>query len=126
MPRGRRGAHGEGTRMLGERPEDRLYHLTPIEKDILQPSPHEKGIGEIAQGAERNHIMHQVRHLDAAFYLPEMMLMMPKRVGAASLLVDEIMSLFHLRDLREPTRTKPRQRPKFIFDELTGINTILL
>ena len=126
MPRSRRGAHGEGTRILGERPEDRFYYLPPIDKNIFQPPPHKKRIGQIAEDAERNHIMDQVRHLDAAFYLPEMMLMMPKRVGTPPLLVDEVMPLFHLRDLREPARAEPRQRPELIFDELTGINAIPL
>lgn len=124
MPWRRRCAHGEQAGVVGEWSEDGLDLLTPVEKDLFQPRPHKEGVGEIAQRPKRDRIMDEIGHLDAPLYFPKMMLMMPQAVRALALLVDEVMPLFDLRDLREPARAEPGQWPEFIFEELSGIDAI--
>ena len=50
--------------------------------------------------------MYDIRHLDGPFHFPEMMLVMPKAVRTAALLVYEVMPLDDMGDLRHPIDPK--------------------
>ncbi len=98
--------------------------MLTIQEKLVQFRTDDQGIGQVAKKTEGDGVMYLVGHLYPAGYIPEMMLMMPKAVGAAALFIGKRMSRLYLGDLGKPTRSHPTQGPKLIFDELPGENSI--
>lgn len=89
---------------------------------MFQLTANEQAVGECAQYTQRKLVMHDIRHLNTFFHLPEMMLVMPELIGPAALLIHEVMSGNDMRDLRHPVDPKAGEWRELVFYQLTGIH----
>ncbi len=76
-----------------------------------------------SEWAERQSIMHDIRHLHAAGDFAEAVLMVPEAVRAEALFIHKKMRRGHVHDLRYPIKRNAAPRPHLVGDDQTGIHS---
>lgn len=92
-------------------------------EDSLQSRGDEEGMDNFSQWAEWELVGDLVLHGDRAVTgIGKVMLVVPDAVGADALLIDKIVWLMHLGDLREPCERDAKQRPDPVLDHQTWMH----
>ena len=83
-------------------------NLTTVMEDLRQLTPDEEPMGQPAEKAKWQRIVHDVLDLHAPLHSCESVLVIPQSVGAGALFIDETMWCLGILDLRPPSDWNPR------------------
>lgn len=112
---GRRGAGGLACRRNYVYSEQLLYTFVAVFKNSFQLLADKELIGQGSQWAEAYFVVNNIGHFDAAGDGAEVMLVAPEAVGAAALLVDEVLAFADLGDFGYPVDAEPGEGVELIF-----------
>ncbi len=103
-----------------------IYRGSAVGKKVVQLALYEEGVGNIAQPAEGDAVMNDIRHQYTLAVGLEMVLVVPEAVGAKALLIDEHPAIIYPGYLRHPVHRDAQYGFEAIFDDLAGINPPLM